>query len=90
MKLLEKLKEGWSFQGLRRFHYFRDGQSLCGKYQGKARLSSGLDESECCSKCFEKLRREINKENRTLDRLKAKEVREDEKATKKTNAKEIK
>lgn len=40
--LLENRKEGWSFNGidkngrvvrLKKAHYFRNGQSLCGKYK---------------------------------------------------------
>jgi hypothetical protein len=65
-KLLEELKEGWSFRaqniktgiwrGLTRFHYFQNGTSLCGKYRIESDAcflpDNALSISDCCQGCL--------------------------------------
>lgn len=60
--LLEDSKEGVSFvaknvkKALNKFHYYRNGWSLCGKYEQPETLLSlnMLFENELCSKCRKK------------------------------------
>lgn len=66
INLLEDKKEGWCFRGqkngiwlsLKKFHYFKDGVSLCGKYKnnGNTFLDGGLYREECCKICLKKLK----------------------------------
>ncbi len=81
-KLLEERKEGWDFvaknrktgnwRQLYRFHYFKDGISLCGKYEidknnTSLLSSSALSVEDCCKICLrnKKIERgENNKQNK--------------------------
>jgi len=69
MKLLEEIKEGWHFRvknkktGIWRsspkFHYFRNGVSLCGKYEndvGNYLNGELLFSEECCKECLKRLK----------------------------------
>jgi len=66
MKLLEETKEGWSFVAINRktnifrcLPKFKNGISLCGKYQSvNDNYISGLTQEDCCKKCY-KLKQEI-------------------------------
>ena len=53
--------EGWELCGdSLRHHYFRNGESLCGKYRVE-KLTNGLcapTKEMCCRQCFQKLMRE--------------------------------
>ena len=71
MKLLEETKEGWSFVGINRktnifrclpkFHYFKNGISLCGKYQSvDDNYISGLFQEDCCKKCYKLKQARLN------------------------------
>jgi len=70
MNLLEDKKEGWSFIGkinntykkLKKFHYFKNGKSLCGKYindKNNYLSTSMLFKKECCKICLKKLNMEV-------------------------------
>ena len=66
--LLEDRKEGWDFIGkkqgryitTKKFHYFRNGVSLCGQYEAGDRnefLPPGaVFRREACSSCWKKLK----------------------------------
>lgn len=69
MKLLKKYKEGWHFRVRNRetgiwrsspkFHFFKDGISLCGKYEnteGDYLPTNALTFSDCCKKCLKILK----------------------------------
>jgi len=75
MLLLEDRKEGWCFRVKNRktgiwrsspkFHYFKNGVSLCGKYENNKDSflpSSALFDYECCKECLKHLRKEIKNE----------------------------
>jgi len=61
--LLDTLEAGYEFHGydrnnkfctLKKFHYFENGKSLCGKYRALNNacfLSGGLYSDEICQKC---------------------------------------
>jgi len=70
MQLLEKRKEGWHFRIKNRqtrkwrssskFHYFKNGLSLCGKYEnniGNYLPTSALSKNDCCKKCLKQLKK---------------------------------
>ena len=71
--LIENRKEGWCFIGkinglykkLKKFHYFINGRSLCGKYENDKNNflpASMLYDYECCKICLMKLKeRKIEK-----------------------------
>ena len=57
-------KQGWTWLGIsRKWHYFVDGESLCGKYMllGSPELKNDNDDSpdncKVCRKALEKLRK---------------------------------
>mgnify|MGYP007066790196 FL=1 len=57
----ERLPEGWKRPPFsERFHYFRNGESLCGKYKIETRaVRDEAPRTEfCCRQCFQKLMRE--------------------------------
>jgi len=65
--LIENRKEGWNFIGkinglykkLKKFHYFINGRSLCGKYENDKNNflpASMLYDYECCKICLMKLK----------------------------------
>jgi hypothetical protein len=61
----EKLREGWTWlTNSNKWHYFRDGRSLCGKFglfptmNGDFEDGSGVDDEVKCSGCKAKLVRE--------------------------------
>ena len=69
MNILEDRSEGWAFvcknrkTGLwrqtKKFHYFKNGVSLCGKYENDKNNylpNSGLYKNECCKRCLEILK----------------------------------
>jgi len=69
MLLLEDRKEGWDFRVKNRktgiwrsspkFHYFKNGVSLCGKYENDKNNflpSSALSDYECCKECLGRLK----------------------------------
>jgi len=71
MKLLEETKEGWHFVCKNRktnkcrcqlkFHYFKNGISLCGKYQSvDDNYISGLSQEDCCKKCYKLKQARLN------------------------------
>ena len=63
MKKAKKLKimnkEGWTWLwNVKKWHYFREGRSLCGKYllMGSGELDQGNDNSPSnCKSCCKKL-----------------------------------
>jgi len=69
MKLLEQLKEGWDFRVRNRktgiwrscpkWHYFKNGVSMCGKYETDAEdflPGSALSLEDCCKECLKRLK----------------------------------
>jgi len=73
LNMLENKQEGWHFIGkdknsnfykkLKKFHYFVNGQSLCGKYINEKNdflPTTALFKNECCKICFQKLQ-ELNR-----------------------------
>ena len=74
MKLSEELKEGWHFRvknkerriwrSSPKFHYFKNGTSLCGKYEnniGNYLPTNALSKNDCCKKCLEQLKKKGGK-----------------------------
>lgn len=63
--MVEKLKEGWSWLfNSRKWHYFRNGVSLCGKFMilGLGEFEQGDDTSpDNCKMCSRKRLKEIQK-----------------------------
>jgi len=70
MKLLEERSQGWDFRIKNRktgiwksgvkFHYFKGGISLCGKYEndrGNYLPTSALTKEDCCKQCLKQLKR---------------------------------
>jgi len=67
--ILVERKEGWGchgidvktgrFKTLRKWHYFKNGVSLCGKYKEPPHsvlLGGGLFSNEICKECLKKLK----------------------------------
>lgn len=53
-------ESGWGFPGLsKRFHYFENGISLCGKwmYRGQLEPDTGTQGKEDCKECYRRLER---------------------------------
>lgn len=73
--LLESRAEGFDYHGinkqgrlvaLRKFHYFKNGKSLCGKYTTNAKdgflpFSAFMYEDEICSECLKKYKEMTNR-----------------------------
>jgi hypothetical protein len=62
--MTEKLKEGWTYLfGAPKWHYFRDGRSLCGRWMCLGSdFEAGNDTSpDNCTTCTKKRMRELEK-----------------------------
>ena len=56
------VSEGWAFPALaRKFHYFKEGRSLCGKwfFLGDLITDTGTDSMRDCKPCQRKVKRTV-------------------------------